>query len=92
MYQQSCDEPRLSNPFNPSTKVDYQLAMDAKVTIELYSITGEKVVTLLSQELEAGYYSMMIDSYTHNISGIMVTATDALGKSFVSTKKLSLIK
>ncbi len=84
------------NPFNPSTKVDYQLAMDAKVTIELYSITGEKVVTLLSQELEAGYYSMMIDSYTHNMaSGIYIyrmIATDALGKSFVSTKKLSLIK
>ena len=84
------------NPFNPSTKVDYQLAMDAKVTIELYSITGEKVATLLSQELEAGYYSMMIDSYTHGMaSGIYIyrmIATDALGKSFVSTKKLSLIK
>ena len=84
------------NPFNPSTKVDYQLAMDAKVSIELYSITGEKMATLLSQELEAGYYSMMIDSYTHNMaSGIYIyrmIATDALGKSFVSTKKLSLIK
>lgn len=84
------------NPFNPSTKVDYQLAMDAKVTIELYSITGERVATLLSQELEAGYYSMMIDSYTHGMaSGIYIyrmIATDALGKSFVSTKKLSLIK
>ncbi|MBN8546804.1 MAG: hypothetical protein J0L60_11805 [Ignavibacteria bacterium] len=84
------------NPFNPSTKVDYQLAMDAKVTIELYSITGEKVATLLSQELEAGYYSMMIDSQTNHLSSgvylYRMIATDASGKNFVSTKKLSLIR
>ncbi|GMU88227.1 MAG: hypothetical protein AMXMBFR49_04350 [Chlorobiota bacterium] len=84
------------NPFNPSTKVDYQLAADSRVTIELYGITGERVAVLVNQEQEAGYYTMMIDSYTHRMaSGIYIyrmIATDAAGKNFVATKKLSLLK
>ncbi|MBK7866245.1 MAG: hypothetical protein IPJ75_04180 [Ignavibacteriales bacterium] len=71
------------NPFNPSTKVDFQLA-------------EERVAVLVSEEQEAGYYSMMIDAYKHQLaSGIYIyrmIATDALGKNFVATKKLSLIK
>lgn len=84
------------NPFNPSTKVDYQLAADSRVTIELFSITGERVAVLVNQEQEAGYYTMMIDSYTNRMaSGIYIyrmIATDAAGKNFVATKKLSLLK
>ena len=84
------------NPFNPSTKVDYQLAQDARVTIELYGMTGERVALLVSEEQEAGYYSMMIDAYKHQLaSGIYfyhMVATDAQGKNFIATKKLSLIK
>jgi hypothetical protein len=84
------------NPFNPSTKVDYQLAENAKVTIELYGMTGERVAVLVSEEQEAGYYTMMIDAYKHQLaSGIYIyrmIATDALGKNFIATKKLSLIK
>ncbi len=84
------------NPFNPSTKVDYQLAENARVTIELYGMTGERVAVLVSEEQEAGYYSMMIDAYKHQLaSGIYIyrmIATDLLGKNFVATKKLSLIK
>jgi hypothetical protein len=84
------------NPFNPLTKVDYQLAADSRVTIELYGITGERVAVLVNQEQEAGYYTMMIDSHTHRMaSGIYIyrmIATDVLGKNFIATKKLSLLK
>jgi hypothetical protein len=84
------------NPFNPSTKIDYQLASDSKVNIELYSITGERVATLMSEEQQAGYYSMMIDAFKHQLaSGIYIyrmIATDAAGKNFISTKKLVLMK
>jgi hypothetical protein len=66
------------------------------VTIELYGMTGERVEVLVSEEQEAGYYSMMIDAFKYQLtSGIYIyrmTATDAKGKNFVSTKKLSLIK
>lgn len=84
------------NPFNPATKVDYQLAADSRVTIELYTISGEKVAVLVNQEQDAGYYTIAIDSYTHRMaSGIYLyrlIATDAMGKNFVSTNKLSFIK
>ncbi len=84
------------NPFNPSTKVDYQLAKNARVTIELYGMTGERVAVLVSEEQEAGFYSMMIDAYKHQLaSGIYIyrmIAIDAAGKNFIATKKLSLIK
>jgi hypothetical protein len=84
------------NPFNPSTKIDYQLATDSRVNIELYSITGERVVILMSEEQQAGYYSMMVDAFKHQLaSGIYIyrmIATDAAGKNFIATKKLVLIK
>ena len=46
------------NPFNPSTKIDYQVPVDAKVILEVYNIAGQKVVELVNQEQSAGYYTV----------------------------------
>lgn len=61
------------NPFNPSTKFDYQLPNLSDIKFELYSITGEKIFEIFENEKEAGYYSLIIDmdSFSKNIvSGI----------------------
>lgn len=38
------------NPFNPSTSIEFQLAATTKVTLAVYNLLGEKVLTLASQQ------------------------------------------
>jgi len=84
------------NPFNPSTRIDYQLPFDAKVQIELYSITGEKVATLVSGDLSAGYHTYELNASKLNLaSGIYfyrINAVDVQNGKFIDTKKLVLLK
>lgn len=84
------------NPFNPSTRIDYQVPFNANVQIELYSITGERVATLVNTELSAGFYSAEIDAAALRLaSGVYLyrmISTDIQGSKFVDTKKMVLLK
>jgi hypothetical protein len=83
------------NPFNPSTKIDYQVPVDAKVIMEVYNITGQKVVELVNQEQSAGYYTVDFGA-TKLSSGVYIyrlSANDkATGNNFSSIKKMMLLK
>jgi len=46
------------NPFNPSTTISYQLPVPCDVDLSIYNILGQKVVTLVSNNQEAGYYKI----------------------------------
>lgn len=84
------------NPFNPTTRIEYQVPFNANVKIELYSITGEKVVTLVNNDLSAGFYTMDVDASTLRLaSGVYfyrMTSTDLTGNKFMDTKKMVLLK
>ena len=84
------------NPFNPITRIEYQLPVDSRVTMELYGITGEKIVTLIEGELSAGYYTAAINAIELNLaSGVYfykMTATGQNNQSFIQVKKLVLMK
>ena len=86
------------NPFNPTTRIDYQLPFDSKVTIELYAVTGEKVATLINEELSAGYYNAGINASTLNLSsGVYLYRISAISQAadaqaFVQVKKLMIMK
>ena len=83
------------NPFNPTTKIDYQVPVDAKVVMEVYNITGQKVMDLVNQEMSAGYYTVNFGS-SNLPSGVYIyrlAASDlATGKNFSSIKKMMLLK
>jgi subtilisin family serine protease len=49
------------NPFNPVTKFDYQLPSLSDIKLELYSITGEKILEINEDEKAAGYYTLTVD-------------------------------
>ena len=51
-------EPPFPNPFNPQTKISYQLAESGLVNISVYDLLGRKVATLWNAEQQAGSYSI----------------------------------
>lgn len=85
------------NPFNPVTKIDYQIPGNSKVTLELFRVTGEKIATLVNKELSAGYHSYELNTNSLKLaSGIYfyrMTAKDLNTKNvFTEVKKLMVIK
>jgi photosystem II stability/assembly factor-like uncharacterized protein len=46
------------NPFNPSTTIAFSLPNAAEVTIDVFSMLGEKIVTLLSKPMSAGLHEV----------------------------------
>ena len=50
------------NPFTQSTSIAYQLAEDREVSIEIYSITGQRVRVLMDgNQMPAGYWQSVWD-------------------------------
>src|ERR1035437_7052617 len=83
------------NPFNPSTKIDYQVPVDAKVILEVYNIAGQKVSELVNQEQSAGYYTVDFGASKLS-SGVyiyrIVVRDKATGNNFSLIKKMMLLK
>jgi hypothetical protein len=83
------------NPFNPSTRIDYQVPVDAKVILEVYNIAGQKVVGLVNQEQSAGYYTVDFGASKLS-SGVyiyrLVASDKATGNNFSLIKKMMLLK
>ncbi len=46
--------PNFPNPFNPVTHIRFALKKDARVTIEIFNLRGQKIRTLWNQVLKAG--------------------------------------
>jgi len=87
------------NPFNPSTKINYSLPSDSRVTLDIYNILGVKVGQLVNQDQSAGYYSVAFSTSSLNksiTSGVYlykITAVDkATGNSFSAIKKMMMLK
>ncbi len=82
------------NPFNPSTKINYSLKVDSKVTLKVFDILGQEVVTLLNENIAAGAHNVTFDASRLN-SGVYlykIEANGVDGSSFTSVKKMILTK
>ena len=49
------------NPFNVSTTVTFSLPSDCRVTVFIYTITGQAIRTLVSENLRTGTYNLTWD-------------------------------
>jgi hypothetical protein len=82
------------NPFNPITTINYDLPQQTHVNIMIYDILGREVVKLISEEIPAGYQSVIWN--TRNNFGQPVSAGvyfyQIQTKDFVKTKKMVLLK
>jgi hypothetical protein len=82
------------NPSNPSSKVDFQIPFDSKVSLRVYDITGKEVSVLINSQLEAGYYTSEFNG-SNMASGVYfyrLIAESNDGQKFTKTMKLVLIK
>ncbi|GJQ61482.1 MAG: hypothetical protein SCALA702_05350 [Melioribacteraceae bacterium] len=77
------------NPFNPVTKISFSLQEAGSVLLNVYSVSGEKVATLINQSLSAGTYEAEFDA-TQLSSGVYFYKLEA--GNFVSVKKMMLLK
>ncbi|MBU1100024.1 MAG: peptidoglycan DD-metalloendopeptidase family protein [Bacteroidetes bacterium] len=77
------------NPFNSSTRLEYSLQANSKVTITLYNIVGENFKPLVNDYQSAGYYTKGI-TMSGLVSGIYFLKI-IIGKE-VTTHKLIYLK
>jgi len=77
------------NPFNPSTKIEYQLASGDYVSLKVYDVLGNEVATLVNEYKPAGSYEVEWDA-RNNSSGVNFYQLKA--GSYIETKKMLLTK
>ncbi len=82
-------EQNFPNPFNPSTRINYQIAKDNFVTLKVYDIIGNEVAALVNNQQPAGKYS--VDFNSANLpSGVYLYRLQA--GNYIQTRKMTLIK
>jgi hypothetical protein len=77
------------NPFNPSTEINYSIPERSLVTLTVYNVLGQKVVTLFSGYQNAGSYQVTFDASRY-ASGVYFYRLQA--GNLTVTKKMMLIK
>lgn len=87
-------EQNYPNPFNPVTQIEFSLNKSGKVKLQIYSILGELVKTIVDGELKAGYHKYTWNGTDGNnvkvSSGVyvyrLITDQKALSKKMVLLK------
>jgi len=85
------------NPFNPATTIEFALPKAGLVILTIYNVAGEKVATLVSENLAAGNHKYRWDA-RGMASGVYFYRLEAgspstgSGQGFVQTKKMLLIR
>ena len=79
----------LPNPFNPSTKINFDIPKSSFVTLKVYDVTGRMVGNLVSQNIPAGKYEYEWNA-NNMPSGIYFYTLRA--GDFRQTKKMVLLK
>ncbi len=77
------------NPFNPNTKIKFQIAKLGNAMLTIYDALGREVTTLVNEQLQPGTYEAEWDASNYP-SGIYFYKLESTG--FSQTKKLVLIK
>ena len=80
------------NPFNPSTIISYQLVHSTNVSLKVYDILGNEIVTLIDdQKQNAGTHYVEFNKLSYNLSS-GVYFYQLIAGQYVATKKMLLLK
>jgi methionine-rich copper-binding protein CopC len=82
------------NPFNPSTEISFSLPVASQVQLTVFNVLGQKVTTLLDEQMAAGEHTVTWDG--HNSDGASVSSGVYFyrisANSFSQTKKMMMLK
>lgn len=82
------------NPFNPVTTIAFDVPEQSDVLVEIYSVTGQRVKTLVNQNVDAGFHKIMWngtnDAGVGLASGMYIYRISA--NNFTNVKKLIFMK
>jgi len=82
------------NPFNPVTKIHYQIPNQQLVTLKIYNLLGQEIISLVDEPKEAGYHTSMwngLDKYGNQVSSGIYYYRIMAG-AFIQSKKMVLIR
>ncbi|MYI84093.1 MAG: DUF4397 domain-containing protein, partial [Rhodothermaceae bacterium] len=82
------------NPFNPSTRIEFDLPESAEVSLQIVDMLGRQVMTLPAQQIEAGANRTLELSATNLASGHYLYRIIAIGAEsrYVKTGRMMLVK
>jgi hypothetical protein len=82
-------EQNYPNPFNPSTTIQFRIPETGVYTLTLYNALGQKVETIMSQQLSSGIHSVQFDA-SHISSGVYFYQLK--GNGYSAVRKMTLLK
>lgn len=77
------------NPFNPETKINFQIPTDGFVSLKVFDNSGKEVATLVNQSMTAGFHTTNFNASTLS-SGVYFYRLETQG--FVKVMKMALVK
>jgi hypothetical protein len=77
------------NPFNPSTTINFSLAQDGQVTVDVFNIAGQKVDTLVNDFMTSGSHAVVWDASGQAAGVYFYTVASG---DFTKTMKMTLLK
>jgi len=77
------------NPFNPETKIEFQLESPGHTTISVYNSQGQLITTLVDENLESGtyYVTFRAENYSSGVYFYRINSGD-----FSKVRKMLLMK
>ena len=82
------------NPFNPTTTLRFDIPEVTNVTLTVFNLLGQKVITFDYKDISAGYHSVKWDA-TNDFGepvGAGVYLYQLQAKDFIKTRKMVLLK
>jgi len=87
------------NPFNPTTSIDFAVQKASFTEVAVYNVLGQKVTTLVAEQLNPGFYTAKWNSTDDNgvavssgVYYVRMTATYDNGGNFSALRKVVLMK
>jgi hypothetical protein len=77
------------NPFNPTTKISYGIPSTMKVSLVVYNILGQQMITLVDQTQNPGNYEVLFNGVNLASGAYFYRLTTG---NVVLTKKMMFLK